>query len=330
MHILILGGTQFVGKHITEKAIANGHEVTLFNRGKTKSEKIPNVTYLNGDRDGNLDALKNKKFDVVIDVCGYTPRVVRQSAELLNENCDHYIFISTISVYDYKNGEKIDIDSPLVQLEDETVEEITAETYGGLKVLCEDVILDVYPENSTIIRPGYIVGPDDHTDRFGYWIKRISESDKVLIPENHDQPWQYIDTRDLAEFTILLAERKQSGIYNAVGPGEKVTVGSTFELMKTIFNSDTQFVEASEKFIEENDISVREFPMTTSPKDTAHYNFMEIDIRPSVLAGLKHRPIEETIKDSFVYIKSLPSDYEYTAGMKKEREEELIKKIITE
>ncbi len=326
MNILILGGTQFVGKHITAASLKNNHNVTLFNRGKTSSEKIEGVTYLIGDRDGNLEALKGKKFDAVIDVCGYLPRVVKQSAEFLKELVPHYVFISTISVYDHGYGEPIDIDSPLATLEDESVEEITGETYGGLKVLCEDEVLEVYEENSTIIRPGYIVGPDDHTDRFGYWIRKVAEGGEMLVPENDDQPMQFIDVRDLAEWTVKLTEKKQAGIYNAVGPNEKLTLADLLIRMQKHFNSDSQFVKVSKEFIDENEISVTDFPMLFSFKDAAHYNFMEIDPSASISQGLTHRTVEDTIKASYAYIKSLSFAYEFKCGLSDKRHGDLLKK----
>ncbi len=326
MNILILGGTQFVGKHITAAALKNNHSVTLFNRGKTSKEQIDGVTTLVGDRDGNLDALIGKKFDAVIDVCGYLPRVVKQYAELLKELVPHYVFISTISVYDHAFGEPIDIDSPLTTLEDESVEEIRGETYGGLKVLCEDEVLETYEENATIIRPGYIVGPDDHTDRFGYWVRRVAEGGEMLIPENDDQPMQFIDVRDLAEWTIALTEKKQTGIYNAVGPKEKLTLADLLIKMQKHFNSDSEFIKVSKQFIDKNEISVTGFPMLFSFKDIPHYNFMEIDHTSSVAQGLTHRPIEETIQASHDFIKSHPPDYEFKCGLSNEQHTELLKK----
>ncbi len=325
MNILILGGTQFVGKHITDVALKNNHNVTLFNRGKTCTEKIDGVTYLTGDRDGNLDALKGEKFDAVIDVNGYLPRLVKDSCELLKENVPHYVFISTISVYDHGFGEPIDIDSPLATLEDESIEEITGETYGGLKVLCEDEVLDIYEEKATIIRPGYIVGPDDHTDRFGYWVRQVANGGEMLVPDNDNQPMQFIDVRDLAEWTIKLTEKQQPGIYNAIGPNEKLSLADLLVRMQKHFNTDSSFTKVSKEFIEESKMEVTDFPMLFSFADMAHYNFMEIDPRASISQGLTHRKVEETIQASQDFMKSQPSDYEYKCGLSTERHAELLK-----
>ena len=344
MNILILGGTQFVGKHITKAALKKfdgadedvcrpRHSVTLFNRGKTNRNgadggvcRPQGVTQLIGDRDGDLDALNDKSFDVVIDVCGYLPRVVRESAELLKDSVSHYIFISTVSVYDFNYTNPIDIDSPLATLEDEEVEEITGETYGGLKVLCEDEVLEIYGDNCTIIRPGYIVGPDDHTDRFGYWVKRVAQGGEMIVPDNDDQPMQFIDVRDLAEWTISLAEKKQAGIYNAIGPDEPVTFKSLLTKIITLFKSNAELVKVSEQFIDDEELTIKELPMLFSHKDKDHYNLMQIDVIPSVAAGLNHRAIDDTIQDSFDYIKSLPTDYEFKAGLTVGREKELLDK----
>ncbi len=326
MNILILGGTQFVGKHITTAALKNNHTVTLFNRGKTSKEQIDGVTYLVGDRDGKLDALKGKKFDAVIDVNGYLPRLVKDTCELFKDNIPHYVFISTISVYDHGFGEPIDIDSPLATLEDESTEEITGETYGGLKVLCEDEVLEIYEDNATIIRPGYIVGSDDHTDRFGYWVRKVAEGGELLVLFNDDQPMQFIDVRDLAEWTIKLTEKKQAGIYNAIGPNEKLTLADLLVRMKKHFDSDSQFVKVSKEFIDENEISVTAFPMLFSFKDIAHYNFMEIDLQPSIRQGLTHRTLEDTLQASHDYIKSQPVNYEYKCGLSNDQHAKLIKK----
>lgn len=328
MNVLILGGSQFVGKHITDQAIQNGHNVTLFNRGKTSSEKIEKVEYLIGDRDGNLDTLKGKSFDVVIDVNGYLPRIVKQSVDLLLDTTPFYIFISTISVYNFDYTGPIDINSPLVALEDETVEVIDGKTYGGLKVLCEDVVLEAYgEENCAIIRPGFIVGPNDHTDRFAYWVKQSTENDKVLVPDNDDQPMQFIDARDLANWTIDIAEKKQVGIVNAIGPSEKITFTQLLNKIKEKFKSTPEIIKLSQEFCEENNLAVKEFPLLFSHKDKEHYNLMDIDPKPSIALGLKHRSIDIILDDVHTYIKSLPSTYEYTIGLTAAQYKELISKL---
>ena len=169
MNLLIIGGTRFVGRHLVEYALAHGHSITLFNRGQSNPDLFPQVEQLRGDRAIDLSLLQDRSRDVVIDTCGYVPRVVRLSAQALVGHIDRYVFISTVSVYAEDNPRGMAEDSPLAKLKDESVEEITGETYGGLKVLCEKAVEQAYPDRALVIRPGLIVGPHDPTDRFTYW-----------------------------------------------------------------------------------------------------------------------------------------------------------------
>ena len=181
MNILILGGTVFLGRAIVEEALRQGHTLTLFNRGKSNPDLFSEVEKLMGDRDLDLSPLEDRKWDLVIDSCGYVPRVVGQSAKLLANAVDHYTFISTVSVYADFSKPGIDENAPVGTLEDETVEEITGETYGPLKALCEQVVQERIPDRSLVIRPGLIVGPHDPTDRFTYWVLRVSQGGEVMV-----------------------------------------------------------------------------------------------------------------------------------------------------
>ena len=206
MKILIIGGTRFLGRHLVNSARARGHDVTLFNRGMTNPNLFRNVDMIQGDREKDLDQLSGQ-WDAVIDTCGYFPRIVRMSAEALKDKVDQYVFISSISVYaDFK---KININEsyPVGKIEDETMEQITGESYGPLKALCEKAVQDVFGINSLIIRPGLIVGPHDPTDRFTYWPVRIARGGDVLVPDNPNALTQIIDVRDLSDFIIHLVEQ---------------------------------------------------------------------------------------------------------------------------
>jgi nucleoside-diphosphate-sugar epimerase len=217
--ILFLGGTQFVGRHMAAHAVERGHEVTLFTRGKTNPGVIAGAEEIHGDRDGGLDGLAGLGFDRVVDVSGYVPRVVRQSAELLVGATDHYTFVSTVSVYGDLSSPGINEDAPLGTLPDETIEDITGETYGPLKVLCENAVHETYGDRCTIVRPGFVVGPLDYTDRFSYWCTRASRGGDMLAPDDPHRPIQFVDARDLASFTVGLTERPTHGYFNATGPG---------------------------------------------------------------------------------------------------------------
>src|SRR5512136_1410936 len=217
MNLLIIGGTRFVGRHLVEYALARGHTLTLFNRGQSNPDLFPRVEQLHGDRAADLSLLQDRSWDAVIDTCGYVPRIVRLSAQTLAGRTDRYVFISTVSVYAQDNPRGMDENAPLAALKDETIEEITSETYGGLKALCEKAVEAVYPNRALIIRPGLIVGPYDPTDRFTYWPWRTAQGGEVLAPGNPDQPQQIIDARDMARWIVQMVEAKRTGVFNAVG-----------------------------------------------------------------------------------------------------------------
>ena len=180
--MLILGGTGFIGPHFVDALTAGKHKITLFNRGKRDPEAKEGIEQLLGDRNGQIDSLKGRDWDVVIDNSGYTPKQVKATADLLKGHVSHYIFISSVAVYaDFKKAD-IDEDYPLAQLKDPTVDVVNGETYGGLKVLCEKVVEETYGKQATIIRPSYIAGPGDHTDRFTYWPWRVAKGGEMLAP----------------------------------------------------------------------------------------------------------------------------------------------------
>jgi 2'-hydroxyisoflavone reductase len=215
LNILMLGGTRFIGLHITALAQERGHKVTFFNRGKTNTDKFPEIERIKGDRNGQIDGLKDRKWDVVIDNSGYVPRHVRASAELLAPNVRQYIFVSSVSVYP-NFAEPRDEKSPVGKLQDESVEKVDGETYGPLKALCEQAVEKALPGRTTIIRPGLIVGPDDNTDRFTWWPARAARGGEFIAPGAPTDPFQIIDVRDLAAFIVKVAEENVTGTYNLV------------------------------------------------------------------------------------------------------------------
>ena len=216
MKLLIFGGTQFLGRNITELALARGHELTLFHRGKTGADLFPAATHVLGDRDGQLDRIGTERFDAVLDISGYIPRLVRDAARYVQPLTDHYLFISTISVYDKTDASFVDEDSALQTPPAADVEAVTGETYGGLKVACETAVREIFPE-ATIVRPGLVGGPYDHTKRFDRWIKTAMSEKEFSIPARAEQSIQLVDVRDLANLTLDLAEQKVNGTFNATG-----------------------------------------------------------------------------------------------------------------
>jgi len=220
MRLLVLGGTQFVGRHIVEAALARGHAVTLFHRGKTNPGLFPETQEVLGDRDGGLGALRGGTWDAVVDVNGYVPRLVRDSVRALATAAGHYVFISTLSVLaDFsKSGQ--DESTPRASFEKLATEEITGETYGPLKAACEAEVEKGAAGRHSILRPGFIVGPWDHTGRFNYWLRRASAGGTMLAPGHPGAPVQFIDARDLAAFVLAAAETRKPGTYHTVGPRE--------------------------------------------------------------------------------------------------------------
>ena len=225
LKILILGGTRFIGVHMTEQALARGHELTFFNRGRTNSDLFPNVERIRGDRNGQLDGLKGRRWDAVVDNSGYVPRHVRLSTGLLAASVNQYVFLSTISVYpDFASPR--DEDSAVATMANETVEEVDAETYGPLKALCEQAAERAMPGRTTVLRPGLIVGPHDNTDRFTYWPARAAAGGEFVAPGTPRDTIQFVDARDLARFTLDCIEQNTIGTFNVTSPPARFTMGA--------------------------------------------------------------------------------------------------------
>jgi len=325
MKTLIIGGTRFLGRHLVHSALARGHEVTLFNRGLTNPDLFPQVEAILGDREKDLAELSGREWDAVIDTCGYVPRIVRLSASGLEGSVDRYVFISSISVY--ASFSKIGIDeSDLVgKMEDETVEEITGETYGPLKVLCEKAVQDTFGgEGALIVRPGLIVGPNDPTDRFTYWPVRVSRGGDVLAPDNPEAPIQIIDVRDLSDFIIKLIEEKASGVYNATGPDYELTLGAMLETCKQVSNSDANFKWASVEFLSRHEVAPWSDMPAWIPNTEEDAGFSRVDISKAIKAGLTFRPLEDTVRDTLEWAETRPSDREWKAGLSAEKEEKVL------
>ncbi|MBA3531663.1 MAG: NAD-dependent epimerase/dehydratase family protein [Ardenticatenales bacterium] len=322
MKLLILGGTIFVGLHLVEAALARGHEITLFNRGKHNAELFPEVEKLRGDRGGDLASLEGRRWDAVIDTTAYIPRAARATAALLADAVDHYTLISSISVYADRAEVGATENSALETMEDETVEEVTGETYGPLKVLCERAVEETMPGRTLVVRPGLIVGPHDPTDRFTYWPYRVAEDNEVLAPGNPEQPVQVIDVRDLAEWNIRLVEAQQTGIYHATGPERLLPMRELLETCRRVSSSVSEFTWVSEEFLLANNIA----PFSDLPLwvPEAMKLFGTVDCSKAIAAGLTYRPLEETIRDTLAWANTRPESHEWKACLTRERERELL------
>jgi 2'-hydroxyisoflavone reductase len=323
MRILIIGGTIFLGRHLVASAQASGHEVTLFNRGQHNPELFPEVEKLHGDRDGGLAPLAGRRWDAVIDTCGSFPRVVRQSAELLADAVDTYLFVSTMSVYPDLSTPDVDENTPVATMPDESVEEVRGDTYGPLKALCEQEVERALPGRALNIRPGLIVGPYDHSNRFTYWVHRVAQGGDVLAPGSPEQPLQFIvDVRDLADWMVRMCAKKATGVYNAKGPDYPLTMGNLLETCKAESGSDARFIWTDEGFLQEQNVGPwMELPLWL-PTSMNQINSAKSN-RASA-AGLTFRPVAETVRATLAWDRTLPPDAERRAGMKPEREIELL------
>ena len=306
MKILILGGTRFLGRFIAERAMQNGHEVTLFNRGQSGPELFPEAEKLIGDRKGDLEALRGRSWDAVIDPSGYLPWSVAESAELLAEAAEHYTFISSASVYDHLEQPDIDENHSVGKLSTERIEELKklepqqaiAENYGELKYHCEQEVERVFQGRSLIIRPGLIVGPYDFTDRFSYWINRIAIGGEVLAPGRRDKRIQFIDVRDLAEWIIRMVESKANGIYNATGPETGLTMEEFLHKCKETIGNKVDLVWVEEKFLLGHEVDGWTDMPLWIPDSMNMPGFLTVNIQKAMDAGLNFRPLAETIRDT--------------------------------
>jgi len=311
LKILILGGTGFIGPWEVEAARAHGHEVTLFNRGKTKPHLFPDLEKLRGDRDpdkdAGLSALEGREFDVVIDNSGFYPRHVRASAELLAPNVKQYIYISSISAYEKTDVLGQDETAPVATMEDPTLETMGEryQYYGPLKALCETAALEAMPGRATIVRPGFIVGPGDHTYRFSYWPLRVREGGEMAVPGAPDDPVQIIDVRDLTEWIIHLAERNITGVFNGCGPDRVLTMGEIVETAKTTIGSDVTFTWLGTEFGDET--TQVSFPIWV-PYVGDYLGFHTFSYERAVDAGLTFRPLADTITATLEAFDALPQE----------------------
>jgi len=324
--ILMLGGTGFIGPHMVREALRRGHSVSLFNRGRTNRELFPDLELLVGDRDNGLQVLAGRNWDAVIDNSGYVPRHVRDSARLLSSAVSHYLYTSTISVYaGFANPN--DEDSPLATMPDETVEEVTGATYGPLKALCEKRAAEEIPaDRLTILRPTYVCGPGDRTDRFTYWPVRTMRGGDMLWPGEPSHKIQIIDVRDLANFVVDCVEKKIAGTYNTVTPAGSLTMGQLMEDSAAVTASDMRPVWVDNEFVSRHQVAEGGALPIWSPPDSDFANVAFVNGERAAANGLVNRPVRETTRDTVAWWKTLPAERtaNLKAGLSAAREEELL------
>jgi 2'-hydroxyisoflavone reductase len=320
MKLLILGGTIFLGRHLAEQALAAGHEVTLFTRGKHNPDLFPEAERLRGDRDGDLVPLEGRTWDAAIDTCGYVPRIVRASAHLLAPAVGRYAFISSISVYRDFSRAGLDEGGEVATLADPTVEIVDGETYGALKALCEQACEEELPGRVLVVRPGLIVGPHDPSDRFSYWPERIARGGEVLCPDGPERRTQVIDARDLAAWILRMVESGRTGVYNATGLVPPLTFGTLFEECRRAAKSDARFTWLDEEFLGKQEVGAwQELPLWV-PRTPDMLGFDDVSIARALADGLTFRPIAETVQDTLAWARGLPADRARRAGLAADKE----------
>ena len=311
MTILVLGGTGFIGPHMVEYAVSRGHTVSLFNRGRTNTHLFPDLEKLVGDRDGDLAALDGRRWDAVIDNSGFFPRHVRDSATLLADS-GRYMFVSSISAYKDLTPHGITEDYEVGRMEDPTVEEMTNTTYGPLKALCEEAVQEIFGERANIVRPGYIVGPGDGSDRWTYWPVRVAAGGDMVVPGLPEDPVQFIDARDLGGWMVRMLENEVGGVFNGVGPVETVNMRQMVEACRDVSGSDAAFHWVDADFVEEQGCMFPIWNPTTGDWGGAHL----VDHSRSIAAGYTSRPIADTIRDTLAWWNGLTDEDRPGGGMR--------------
>jgi 2'-hydroxyisoflavone reductase len=304
LELLILGGTGFLGPHQVEHALARGHRITLFNRGRSGPGLYGDrVEVLIGNRDSRIDdglkALEStRRWDAVIDNSGYLPRHVRDSAALLKERVGRYVYVSTVAVYEPSGAEVIEESSPLRPLPDPTLEEMSWANYGPHKAECDRVVRQVLGERATIVRPTYIVGPGDDTDRFTYWVERMARGGAVLGPPEPAKELQWVDVRDLCPWIVSLAERNVGGVFTVAGPATPMSWEQTLKTLATGAQQPADLHWATAEVLKELQI---ELPLVSPGRPSRHFAN-----EASRKAGLDYRPLGDTGKATLEWWRALP------------------------
>lgn len=319
LSLLILGGTRFVGRHLTEAALAAGHRVTLFNRGRTNPDLFPQAEHVQGDRGRDLSRLGGRRWDAVIDVNGYLPKDVRASAQRLAAAVERYVYVSTISVYaDWKTPGMTE-NAPLEQPKpgDEDLDEVPSRGYGRLKALCERVVQEAVPDRALIVRPCIVVGPWDPTGRFTYWVERTARGGEVLAPGRPGRPVELIDARDLADWVVSMAGRRETGIYNATGPRDLLTMEGMLHACRDTLGSDARFTWIPDDFLEDRGVRL---PFWLHE---GKHGYNLTDHTRAVEKGLTYRPLADTVRDVHAWVAGDPKGRD-TYDFPPEREAELL------
>lgn len=322
MRILIIGGTRFVGRHIAQAASDAGHDLTLFHRGRSGAGLFPDATHVIGDRNGDLAGLRSGDWDTTVDVSAYRPRQVRNLAEALDGRGGRHQYISTVSVYQPPLPPNFTEDAPVVELADPDVE-VTDETYGGLKVLCERAAMDAYGSETTVIRPTYVIGPYDYTGRFTWWVNRLARGGEVLAPGDPADPIQVIDARDMGTWAVDLLERKASGTFHAVSPPPPFGFGDLLEAIAAqVAPAGTTLTWVDNEFLATAGETYDSLPMWPGGDEFTDAN--AASPAAAYASGLSPRPLRQSIRELYEFEQRSPTRIPDGVGLSADREVALL------
>jgi len=319
LRILVLGGTGLIGPPMVTYAVERGHDVTLFNRGKTNAHLFPGLEKLKGDRNDDLSSIeaevaKGRTWDVVIDNTASIPRWVESSAGLLAKSADLYLYTSSISAYGSISEPNTDEDTPVATIDPaevpkvKTPRDITGENYGPLKALCEAAAREAFPDRAIVVRPGLIVGPGDYSDRFTYWPVRIHRGGEVMVPGNPNDPVQFIDSRDLGEWYIRLVENKAIDTYNGTGPASRLSIAEMLYGIRASTSKEVTFTWVPADFLAENEVQAWVHLTVWVPPESEDGGLAQVRIDRAKKAGLTFRTLQDTVASTLEYWNSLPED----------------------
>jgi 2'-hydroxyisoflavone reductase len=337
LKILVLGGTGLIGPPLVRYGLARGHELTLFNRGKTNTHLFPDVERLKGDRNDDITSIQHavadgRRWDVVIDNTASIPRWVTGTAGALADATDLYLYTSSMSVYADVSAPGTDETAPVgrISSEDEalvkTNNDIKGVNFGPLKARCEEEAHKVFPDSSIVVRPGLIVGTNDRSDRFTYWPVRVFRGGDVMAPGSPDDPVQFIDSRDLGEWYIRLVEARSLGTYNGVGPRSPMTIGGMLHGIRACVDNEISFTWVDAGFLEQHEVQPWSHMTVWVPPSGEYAGFASASIKRALDADLTFRPLADTVRTTMEYWNSLPDERRANprAGLPAEKEKEVL------
>jgi len=325
MNVLILGGGVFLGQALLGAALEQGHSVTVFNRGLSKQWWPPGVKWIVGDRTEDLHLLLGRRWDAVIDTCGYRPQDVELSCAALFDSCDRYVYISSVSAYASFAHAPVRETDPLAAIDGVDTSSVTGANYGPMKAECERTVARVFGARAILVRPGLIVGPNDPTGRFSYWPWRIARGGRLLAPGRPERPIQFIDARDLAAWTLRLIAQRASGAFNGTGPSEGATFVELIDTCRWICGEDVEVEWVDERFLEREGVQPWvELPLWVPSHDASTRGFNQVDTTRARASGLRTRPMAVTLHDILEAGAPADGDKRLAGKLTRQREADLL------